>query len=55
MGIVMKNFVCPISRIVTMSVAFMYLKEVYDIGFDGYFLVGLVGLVWAVTTAIEKE
>lgn len=51
----MKGYICLIIRVVTMSAAYVYLNDVYNVRFDGFLMVGLVGLVYAVTTAIEKE
>lgn len=50
-----KKSFCAASRIVTMTVSFVVLRQVYEIGALGYFLVGLTGLVWAVTTDIEHD
>lgn len=50
-----KKFVCRTVRICEMAVALTILQQVYQIGALGYFLVGLTGLVWAVTSDIEHD
>ena len=48
-----KKTICSIIRIVEMAIALIVLREVYQIGWLGYFMVVLTGLVWAVTSYIE--
>ena len=42
-------------RIVAMAIALTILRQLYEIGAAGYILVGLVGIVWSVTAAIEND
>lgn len=50
-----KKTFCAAIRIATMTVSLVVLRQVYEIEALGYFLVGLTGLVWAVTTDIEHD
>ena len=50
-----KKTFCAAIRIATMAVSLTVLRQVYEIEALGYFLVGLTGLVWAVTTDIEHD
>lgn len=50
-----KKTVCATVRIATMAIALTILRQLYEIGAAGYILVGLVGLVWSVTAAIEDD
>lgn len=50
-----KKTFCTVIRVATMSVSLAILRQVYEIGALGYFLVGLTGLVWAVTADIEHN
>lgn len=49
-----KSTICSVVRIVEMTIALIVMREVYQIGCLGYLLVGLTGLVWSVTTDIER-
>lgn len=50
-----KKTFCAAIRIATMAVSLAVLRQVYEIEALGYFLVGLTGLVRAVTTDIEHD
>lgn len=50
-----KKTFCAAIRIATMAVSLIVLRQVYGIEGLDYFLVGLTGLVWAVTTDIEHD
>ena len=50
-----KKTVCPIIRIITMALALFVLHEVYQVGLVGGIMVGLTGVVWAVTANIEQD
>lgn len=50
-----KKTIYSVVRIATMAVALAVLRQLYEIGAAGYILVGLVGLVWSVTAAIEND
>lgn len=49
-----KEAICSIIRIVETTIALIVMREVYQIGCLGYFLVGLTGLVWSATAGIER-
>lgn len=49
-----KKTICSIVRIVEMATALIVLREVYQIGWLGYFMVALTGLVWSVTGYTES-
>ena len=48
-----KKVVCSAIRIITMALALVVLQQVYQVGLVGGIMVGLTGVVWAVTADIE--
>lgn len=46
---------CQTIHVATMAVSLFVLRQVYEIGALGYFLVGLTGLVWSITAHIEHD
>lgn len=50
-----KKVVCSVIRIATMTLALVVLQQVYQVGLVGGIMVGLTGVVWAVTADIEHD
>ena len=50
-----KKVVCSVVRIVTMTLSLVVLQQVYKVGLVGGIMVGLTGVVWAVTANIEQD
>lgn len=48
-----KKVVCSVIRIAMMALALVVLQQVYQVGLVGGIMVGLTGIVWAITTNIE--
>lgn len=49
-----KKRIYSVVRIATMAIALTVLRQMYEIGVVGYIIVGVTGIVWAVTAAMEN-
>ena len=50
-----KKSVCSIIRIATMTITLVVLQRVYQVGLIGGVMVGLTGVVWAITADIKHS